>query len=440
MPIEKIPNSDIEYYLLAYDKKGQERQDDPHAGASGLLSEKVEDELRDQPITDVFFISHGWKGDVPAAKEQYVNWIGAMIACEEDWEKIRQVRTNFRPLLIGLHWPSLPWGDEDLDVSALSFTVGEDPIADLVDDVADKIVDTAPARQALRTIFEAAMDDISPSTLPPKVVDAYKLLQEEAGLSGDGPGASPGADAEKFDPEQSYQSETQEVSFGNSSFGGLLSPLQQLSFWAMKARAKDFGERGAGNLLRKLQHIVEDRDTRFHLMGHSFGCIVVSATVAGTGGNSPLIQPVHSMFLVQGALSLWSYCSDIPVVAGKSGYFHSIIGDNKVSGPIVSTQSEHDTAVGLLYPLAAGAKEQVVFALGELPKYGAVGAYGIRGPEVTIVDMEMLSIDKRYGFEKGKCYNLESSKIIRNGGGVSGAHSDIAHPEVAHAFWEAVIG
>ena len=27
----------------------------------------------------------------------------------------------------------------------------------------------------------------------------------------------------------------------------------------------------------------------------------------------------------------------------------------------------------------------------------------------------------------------------KNGGGASGAHSDIAHPEVAHAFWAAAL-
>jgi hypothetical protein len=174
-------------------------------------------------------------------------------------------------------------------------------------------------------------------------------------------------------------------------------------------------------------------------MGHSFGCIVVSATVAGAGGAAPLIQPVHSLFLVQGALSLWAYCSDIPVAKGKNGYFRSIISNKKVLGPIVTTQSEHDTAVGRLYPLAAGIKRQVVFAPEELPKYGGLGSFGIRGPEVSIEDLDMLPPEGHYGFQKGRCYNLECSKIICQGGGASGAHSDIDHPEVAHAFWEAVM-
>ena len=38
-----------------------------------------------------------------------------------------------------------------------------------------------------------------------------------------------------------------------------------------------------------------------------------------------------------------------------------------------------------------------------------------------------------------RIYNLEASAFIKDGDGASGAHSDIAHPEVAHAFWAAVL-
>lgn len=440
MTIETLPDSDLQYYLIAYDKKGQERQDDPDATNGGVLSERVKQELRDTPVTDVFLMSHGWKGDIPAAKDQYSRWIGAMLGCKDDREKVRQIRPGFRPLLIGLHWPSLPWGDEELDVSAMSFAPGEDPIASLVEDAADKIADTEKAKQALRIIFNAALEDISPPSLPSEVVDAYKVLQKEAGLVAKGPGAAPGADAEEFDPEQLYQTDMDDaVSFGIPGTGGFLTVLRQLSFWKMKARAKDFGESGAGTLLRDLQQIVGDRDVRFHIMGHSFGCVVVSATVAGADGDASLVKPVHSLFLVQGALSLWAYCSDIPVAKGKAGYFHSIISINKVTGPIVTTLSEHDTANGRLYPLAAGLKRQLVFDPGNLPKYGALGSFGIRGSGIEIKDMDMLPVDGDYEFQKGKSYNLESSQFICEGGGASGAHSDIDRPEVAHAFWEAVM-
>ena len=42
-----------------------------------------------------------------------------------------------------------------------------------------------------------------------------------------------------------------------------------------------------------------------------------------------------------------------------------------------------------------------------------------------------------YAFDKGKVYNLDGSRFICRGDGMSGAHSDIAGPEVAHVIWEA---
>ncbi len=50
----------------------------------------------------------------------------------------------------------------------------------------------------------------------------------------------------------------------------------------------------------------------------------------------------------------------------------------------------------------------------------------------------MGSADHVYSFKSGTLYNLEASNVIRNGGGLSGAHSDIVHPEVAHVLWEAM--
>ena len=49
----------------------------------------------------------------------------------------------------------------------------------------------------------------------------------------------------------------------------------------------------------------------------------------------------------------------------------------------------------------------------------------------------MLAADGSYSLEKGKVYNLESSQFIAKKEGPSGAHSDIAGPEVAHAIWSA---
>jgi hypothetical protein len=141
--------------------------------------------------------------------------------------------------------------------------------------------------------------------------------------------------------------------------------------------------------------------------------------------------------LVQGATSIWGYCNNIPDVGG-AGYFWPVVDRKKVSGPIITTASVHDTAVGRLYPIAAGAAGQTSFAPGEFPKYGGIGRHGIQGPGVAIDDLAVGSATHNYNFQKGRVYNLECSSVINQGGGASGAHSDIAKPEVAHAMWEAV--
>jgi hypothetical protein len=178
------------------------------------------------------------------------------------------------------------------------------------------------------------------------------------------------------------------------------------------------------------------RDVKFHLVGHSFGCIVVSGAVAGPGSTA-LPSPVDSLVLLQGALSLWSYCSDIPAAKGTAGYFHRLVSEGRVRGPIVTTQSEHDRAVGTWYPWAAGIKGQYSYKAGELPKYGAVGTFGVRGPGADGEDRSLLDLES--GFRPGRIYNLDGSAVINVGGGFSGAHSDIAKPGVAHAVWQAAM-
>ncbi|MGE5154022.1 MAG: hypothetical protein ACM3ST_08405 [Bdellovibrio bacteriovorus] len=440
MTIETVPGSDTRYYLINFDKDGRERLDDPDA-PNGRLSDTVAETLIAEPITDCVFMSHGWQGDVPAAKRQYDAWSGAMLGCSADIERLRTTRPGFKPLLIGIHWPSLPWGDEDPTARAASFAPGEpDPVEAWIDDAASKLVDSESARQALRTIFTAALEDLTPDELPPEVIEAYRVLQAESGLGSEGPGGAPGDDIERFDPEGIYAEALEsEGAFGGvPGLGALLAPLRQLSFWQMKARARSIGESGAATLLRRLQSAAGDRDLRFHLMGHSFGCIVVSAAVNGAGGDAPLPRPVHSLFLAQGALSLWAYCSEIPSVPGKRGYFHPLMAKGKVAGPIVTTQSQHDTAVRVYYPMGAGVAGQVDFAPGELPKYGGVGVFGIQGPGIPLEGLAMLSPESDYGFHGGRVYNLESSGFINQGSGASGAHSDIAKPAVALDFWQAI--
>jgi len=112
MPIRKVFGTDSEYYLLVFDEEGRERREPDGT----LMSETVRQRLEDaaSPVTDLFFTSHGWMGDVPAAIDQYDKWVAAMATLQSDRAATRERHPGFEPLIIGLHWPSLSWGDETI--------------------------------------------------------------------------------------------------------------------------------------------------------------------------------------------------------------------------------------------------------------------------------------------------------------------------------------
>lgn len=202
----------------------------------------------------------------------------------------------------------------------------------------------------------------------------------------------------------------------------------------MKDRARRFGESGGHEIVRALQGAAPE--AKFHLMGHSFGCIAVSAAVVGGAGSTALPRKVESVLLVQGALSLWSVGSDIPYAPGQSGYFRRLL--DLVSGPIITTRSDKDFAVGRFYPIGARIKKQLLLDPPKLPAYGGVGAFGLQGLPVAPRDVSIQSAAFAYAFEPGAVCNLDASRVIALLDGPGGAHSDIAHPEVAHLQWEAV--
>ena len=423
-----------DYTLVVFDKDGVERPND----AGQLASTQLVQTLKAGGITDVFVMSHGWMGDIPSAVTQYNNWTDALLACTGDITKITAKRPGFKPLLIGIHWPSLPWGDEKA-ISSFALTLQPDNTYDPVADYSQRLGGTPEIHDAVSRIFSATAAAPNYNVMPDQLRAAYIDLDKALGMGADGAGSAPGSDREPFDPQEVFDASNQSQntpghisSFGDFGLGGLLAPLRVLSFWKMKDRARQIGASGASSLLNSLQAAAGTAGN-VHLMGHSFGCIVVSS-LAKTA-----LKPVQSMVLVQGALSLWSYAPKIvPDFLKRAGFYTSIVSDAKVAGPIVTTQSRFDRAVGIFYPIAAGVALQVSFAL-SFPLFGGLGSFGAQGADNTIGLTAMLSTDQQYGFQPRQIYNIESSNIIRAMSGLNGAHSDINHPEVGHVIWQAAL-
>ena len=460
MPKRHLDDPGVDYYLTLFDRHGNER---PETDGT-LLSTELADLVADG-VTDVFVASHGWMGDVPAAIRQYDRWVAAMARQTADLAAARSAAPGFSPLTVAVHWPSLPWGDERA-ASALLDGGEDDEFAaeremsppELVDLYAERLSGTDAARAALATIL-AAEDDrggaaaLERGEVPAEVEAAYRRLVTEAGLEPRGAGAAPGLDQEAFDPAgtiDEWRGESADAPGQPGLLGGngraavrdlLLAPVRQLSFWSMKRRACHVGETEVHRLLAALQQGA--RSPRLHLMGHSFGCIVVTAAAAGPIRDEtivdPLPHPVSSMILVQGAMSLWSFASAIPYPPSAPGYFRpALAAPAAVDGPIVVTRSQYDRAVGTFYPLGSRISGERLLGDDDFPEFGGIGTFGVRGAAPS-EEQELLADDASYRLDPGCVYNVDASAVIREGGGPSGAHNDIAHPRVAHLFWEAAL-
>jgi hypothetical protein len=178
-----------------------------------------------------------------------------------------------------------------------------------------------------------------------------------------------------------------------------------------------------------------------HLMGHSFGTIVVSGAVRGPGKNpSPPPRPVSSLFLVQGAVSLWAFADEVPdSIGGGRGYLADVVTPEFVSGPIVVTRSKWDYAVGKFYPLAVRMAGE--FLLGDdLPKYGGIGTFGIQGVKGAVELPPLALGTKPPGqFRRSTVYNIDASAVISKLDGASGAHADLGHSELVWLGWHAAL-
>ncbi|MGW4930435.1 hypothetical protein ACWEOH_14900 [Agromyces sp. NPDC004153] len=444
MALRHIPGGDRSYHLIAFDKRGVEQRD-----PDGTLGSETAIEALTSPpsdVTDVFILSHGWLGDYQDAISQYDWWLSATNPDRPD--------DDIRPFVIGLHWPSKAWSDRALkgrpsgllgDVTSggdHAITVGE-----AVDEFAAHLAGTDAARAALATILDYAAsidpdaDATSADALPAEVAEAYRVLAAEAAArSDDDPLLGGGWDPDlAFAEAAEHGADGEDGLLGEGFWGKLreavLTPLRQLTFWSMKDRARVIGESGGSQLLRKIQEAAPH--ARVHLMGHSFGTIVVSATVRGPGKTpTPPLRPVESMFLVQGAVSLWAFSADVPEsVGGGRGYFADVARPEFVAGPIIATRSKWDYAVGKFYPLAVRVTRQ--YLLGEPPKFGGIGAFGIQGAGAKELTALATGARPEPAFAASEIYNLDASDVIAKLDGPAGAHSDIAHSELTWLAWNA---
>ncbi|MFE3326466.1 alpha/beta hydrolase [Streptomyces sp. NPDC059176] len=203
---------------------------------------------------------------------------------------------------------------------------------------------------------------------------------------------------------------------------GAREVLRQATYYTMKKRAGTVGERGLGPLLGQIAR--SSPTTRVHLVGHSMGARLVAFALRGLPAGA---RPVKSVTLLQGAFSHYAFAPALPHATGSSGALRDV--QHRVDGPVVACYSRHDTALGVIYPLASRMAGDSSTLLASDRRWWAVGHDGIQA--VTGTRQLTLETALRNWSPGPGCFNIDTTSVVRHGGPPSGAHSDILHPELA---------
>ena len=415
--------TDVPYYIIPFDKQG--RCEGPESRKHLIESAKT------QGYTDVFFFSHGWNNDWAAATQRYEDFI-------EGYMEMRRkhslpVPAGYKPLLVGIFWPS----------TALVFKedeVGPDIAGDAGDNPEAMDAAVAEERQQVREVAEALPPDAD-------VERFYELSQKEALDEEEAlelarilaPLYRTKADELDGEPEPKAE-EILEVwqaaaapppdftDFGTAGGGGDDGPqaaglmdvfrkldprgvIRLFTVWQMKDRAGVVGARGAGPLLRDL---LQASPARVHLVGHSYGAKVVLSAVAA----ADLPRKVESILLLQPAVSHLCFADKVPGTDRPGGYRRVL---DRVNKPVLSTFSAHDFPLTRVFHVAvrrAGDLGEVQIAADEPPsKYAALGGFGPRKAGEKLIDI--LDRPQKYDLQGARVFGVKGTRTIAGHGDIS---------------------
>ncbi len=374
-------------------------------------------------IRDVFVLSHGWNDGVDSARSLYqamFTLLAGMIP--------GKLSTS---LAVGIIWPSLLFPNDDPTTAK--------PIPSTGQQIATAIAPAFPAQQqnvaTLGQLLDQRPQDAAAlqqfHTLASGLVTTPPLAPEDAGqqatITGDTAAVFGTAAAMSKTPASSAQGLPNPFT---SLWNGAEEVLRSMSYYEMKNRAGVIGRNGLGPMLGRLA--AADPGIRVHLMGHSFGARLVSYSLSGlpqaaTGANSP----VKTLYLIQGAFSHFAFANPVPdpLVIGP-GALSSFV--HNINGPLLCTFSAADRAVGWWYPAASMLAHQDAEAAADLTyQWGGMGHDGYQQQAPGGITIPLAAQGTQYGFQPGLFYRLDSNAVIcADQSPVSGAHSDIRHPQV----------
>ncbi len=375
----------------------------------------------DGPPTDVFLLAHGWNNNFADARQTYSALIAQMTAVADATPGLRP--DPYQPLVIGLIWPSKAW-----------------------DDSADAAFESVPTRGSdLRTssMAEAVYNALSPERAS-RGGFRHDVLRMQQFLVKD---HLDGADRDDFrallrrhadrptlpEDESIFEPEAPAEALEGITAGGFSARdvFRIFTYWQMKKRAGVVGQVGVRAAIAAVQESFPA--ARVHVIGHSFGCKVVLAAVAGRG--APLTQPVQTFVLLQGAVSHEAMANQVSGTTSPGGY-HDALDPSRVDGPIVVTFSRLDQACSEAYPIGSRLAGQVGELEGLFDRYRALGAVGAQGIGDKLAHRLAMQ-------DTGRTYDFTGRGVWSLDGGTPPAtfiagHSDIHTSQIAWLIWSAV--
>jgi hypothetical protein len=379
-------------------------------------------------ITDLFVLAHGWNNGVDSARDLYT----AMFGLLADQLGARLATSA----AVGVIWPSLLFPDDDPATAP--------PVPSTGAQLAAALSPAFPDQQHELTNLGALLDQRPQD--PHKLTEFHTLANGLVTTKSDAVEDN-GEDAFATDPTAAVLSYAGAMAPKSGSgaqgganpfttmWSGAREVLRTLSYYEMKNRAGVVGQHGLGPLLSGLTG--KDSAPRIHLMGHSFGARLAAYTLAGlSAGQRGAASPVKSLTLIQGAFSHFTFADKLPLDPGRSGALSGC--RDRVDGPLLATFTAADRAVGWWYPTASMLKREDNESATDLTyRWGAMGHDGYQhNPAAGAVTLAPLG--SRYQFAPGQFYDLDCNAVIRaNQSPISGAHSDIRHPEVLWAVLNA---
>ena len=402
--------------------------------------------------TDLFIFSHGWWNNSETAECRYTQFIAAL----------RKRKPNslspevFRPVMVGIYWPSAIFPLEKVDCGSTPADPSSVPLesgtsADLSQSIETWAREAFPTAAA-RAEFPSEVAQVAQllgrerrgDRLTPhegETLAALLMRWRDAGrpVSGatisDGPGelgfeGPPQDVAGRWSRRLPKGEDSPTEAFGSAQW---LDFANVFTFWTMKDRAGIVGTSGVYEVLRTFQD-ARKRGLRIHLIGHSFGGKLLSAAITGRSGG--IGNTVDSFVIFQGAFSHFAFSNieqirKLGVTSDRDGLYVDIVARQHVVGPIIATFSKQDRANQLWYPRGVALSDDFLEA-GGVTRYGSIGADGIQGPSVQRMSLATDRLLGRLKTDMPRLFNIDATNVIRG-------HSDLIKDQTVDLLWDLVI-